>query len=90
MRLDVYLHKCCLVRRRSEAKRACDNGIVRVDGHPSKAGRLLQVGQHVTIAFADRLLEVEVVALPSGNVPKKDVAKFYQVIQDEVTVSDFF
>ena len=43
-----------------------------------------------TAHFADRLLEVEVVALPLGNVPKKEVSKFFRVIQDEAVVSDFF
>jgi ribosome-associated heat shock protein Hsp15 len=90
MRLDVYLKKCCLVKQRSEAKKACDNGIVQVDGLPSKAARLLNVGQHVSIAFTDRLIEVEILSLPLGNVSKNKASNYYRVIRDEVLESDFF
>ncbi len=90
MRLDVYLKKCCLVKQRSEAKKACDNGIVQVDGLPSKAGRLLHVGQQVVIAFTDRLLEIEVLSLPLGNVSKREASNYYRVIRDEMLESEFF
>lgn len=89
MRLDVFLNTCCLVKHRSEAKRACDNGIVQVDGQIAKAGRALHAGQQVRIAFADRLLEFEVLDVPRGNVSKKDASMYYRVIRDEVRESEF-
>ena len=90
MRLDIYLKRCCLIKRRSEAKRACDNGIVTVDDAPAKAGREVRPGQRVTIAFLDRYLEVEVLDLPQGNVSKADAKKYHRVVRDEArSVSDF-
>lgn len=89
MRLDVFLNKCCLVRRRSEAKRACENGIVTVDNQTAKASRLVQVGQMVAIAFADRYLEVEILELPRGNISKKTAPDYYRVILDEARELEF-
>lgn len=90
VRLDVYLNTCCLVRRRSEGKRACDNGIVTVDGQQAKASRVLHVGQRVCIAFSDRLLEFEVTALPRGNVSRKQAPNFYRTVRDEARAPEFF
>lgn len=89
MRLDVFLNTCRLVKRRSEARRACDNGIVTVDGQPAKAGRELRVGQRVCIAFTDRLIEFEIAALPRGNVSKRDAPACYRVIREEIQESEF-
>ena len=90
MRLDIYLNTCCLVRRRSEAKRACDNRIVTVDGQEAKASRVLRAGQRVSIAFSDRLLEFEVLAIPRGNVSRKRAPEYYRVIRDEAQAPEFF
>ncbi len=90
MRLDVYLNTCCLVRRRSEGKRACDNGIVTVEGQKAKPSRILQAGQRVCIAFSDRVLEFEVTAIPRGNVSRKDAPQFYRIVRDEARAAEFF
>jgi len=89
MRLDVFLNKCCIVKRRTEAKRACDNGIVTVDDHVSKASRELVAGQRVQIAFTDRLLEFEVLAVPEGNVARKDASSYYRILRDEAQEPEF-
>ncbi|MBT3602509.1 MAG: hypothetical protein HOE48_19755 [Candidatus Latescibacteria bacterium] len=90
MRLDVFLNTCCIVKRRTEAKRACDNGIVSVDGQVTKASRDVVVGQHVHIAFTDRHLEFEIIDVPTGNVSRKNAAKYYQVLRNEARELAFF
>ena len=90
VRLDVFLKRCCLTKHRSEAKRACDNGIVSVDGLPAKASRSVQTGQRVSISFLDRYLEVEVVDLPLRNVSKSDARTYYEIVRDESReITDF-
>jgi len=84
MRLDLFLKRCCILRRRSEAKRACDNGIVSVDGHPAKAGRTVQPGQRIEISFMDRYFAFEIVDLPRGNVAKASAQTYYHVLRDDV------
>ena len=90
MRLDLFLKKCFLIKRRSDAKRACDNGIVKLDDHVAKAGRDVVPGQRLAIAFLDRFLEVEVIALPTGNVAKGHAHRYHRLLRDEPRdVSDF-
>jgi ribosomal 50S subunit-recycling heat shock protein len=89
MRLDVFLKKCCIVKRRTEAKRACDNGIVTIDEQVAKASRELMAGQRVCIAFTDRLLEFDVLEVPSGNVPRKEASNYFRILRDEIQASEF-
>lgn len=83
MRLDLFLKRCCILRRRSEAKQACDNGIVTVDDQPAKAGREVQPGQQIAIGFLDRVLEIRVLAVPRTNVSKRDASQYFEVVRDE-------
>jgi ribosomal 50S subunit-recycling heat shock protein len=71
------------MKRRSEAKRACDNGIVTIDNVPAKAARDVHPGNVIAIAFVDRYLDVEVLALPNGNVSKAQAQEYYRVKRDE-------
>jgi ribosome-associated heat shock protein Hsp15 len=90
VRLDLFLKRACLVKHRSEAKRACDNGIVSVDGQAAKASRNVAEGQRVRIAFIDRLLEVEILSLPQKSVSKAAAKSLYTVVCDEARdVVDF-
>ena len=90
MRLDLFLKRCCLTRRRSEAKRACDNGIVMLDGRRAKPGQAVGPGKRVSISFLDRYLELEILKLPAGNVSRTDARSYYEVLRDEACeVTDF-
>ena len=90
MRLDLYLKRCCLTRRRSEAKRACENGIVMLDGRRAKPGQAVVPGRRVSISFLDRYLELEILKLPAGNVSRTEARTYYEVLRDEVReVTDF-
>ncbi len=88
--MDLYMKRCCLTKQRSEAKRACDNGIVEVDGHTAKASRPVKAGQRLSISFLDRYLEVEITGLPMRNVSKSDARTYYEILRDEEReVTDF-
>ena len=83
MRLDQFLKQCCLMKRRSEAKRACDNGIVTVDSQPAKASKEVHPGDLIAIAFMDRFLDVEVLDIPKGNLSKAQGKEYYRIARDE-------
>jgi ribosomal 50S subunit-recycling heat shock protein len=82
LRLDLFLAKSRLIKRRTLAKEACDRGIVFVDGHRAKAGREVSAGQRLTIDFASRIVEVEILRLPRGNVPKKEARDLFRVLKE--------
>ena len=85
MRIDLFLKRCCLVKRRSWAKAACEKGIVAVDGRPVKPSKEVTLGQTISLTFADRYLEIEILDLPRGNIPKAFAKQFYRVIRDKQT-----
>ena len=83
MRLDLFLKTSRLIRRRTFTKKACDAGLVKVDGQNAKPARKIREGQIISIQTPTRLLEVKVVRIPKGNVPKGDAVSLYQIIRDE-------
>lgn len=82
MRLDVFLHKTCLMKSRSMAGEACHRGKVLLDGAPAKASRELHPGQRVVIDLGRGPLEIEILQIPAGNVPKTKVLEYYRVLAD--------
>jgi len=86
LRVDVLLDRLCLTRSRSEAKAACDAGVVFVGGAPVRASRLVDVGEVITLTFPLRLLEIEVEQLPAKSTSKKVARELYRVIRDEKKV----
>ncbi|HEX7400596.1 MAG TPA: S4 domain-containing protein [candidate division Zixibacteria bacterium] len=90
MRLDSYLSEVRLIKRRTQAKEACERGLVRLDGMVAKAGKEVKVGQIVTINFASRTVEAEIVGIPSGNVRKQEAKDFYKLIREERRKEELF
>ena len=84
MRLDTYLSDARLIKRRTQAKKACENKIVLVDGTAAKPGKEVRVGQKITMNFTNRTVEVEVLEIPSRSVKKEDAKNFYRMIKEEV------
>lgn len=77
MRLDKYLKVSRLIKRRTVANEACDAGKVSVNGRVVKASYDVKIGDVIEIAFGQRTLKVEVLAL-SESTKKEDAAAMYQ------------
>jgi len=90
MRLDVFLKVSRLIKQRTAAKESVEDGLVTHNGAPAKAGREVKVGDRIGIEGERRRLEVEVVAVPSGNVPKARAATLYRVISSEPIADDIW
>ena len=84
MRVDVFLKTTGLIKQRAEAKRACEHGAVTVAGVRVKPGRSVEKGQRIRIAYPRRILEVEVLALPTGSVRKSERDRYYRVVEERV------
>jgi ribosomal 50S subunit-recycling heat shock protein len=83
MRLDVFLHRVCILKSRTLAKEACDRGKVAWNGEPAKASRSLGPGDRIRLDLGVRILEVEVREIPEGQVSRKDVTRYYRVLFEE-------
>ena len=77
MRLDKYLKVSRLIKRRSVANDACDDAHVSVNGRQGKASYQVKVGDIIEIAFGQRTLRVEVLAV-NENVSKADAPAMYK------------
>jgi len=82
VRLDVYLTKTRLIMPRSSAKRACDNGIVSINGNVAKPAALVEIGDTIEIRFTDQDLALVVEQLPGKSVRKSDAARHYRLTAD--------
>jgi ribosomal 50S subunit-recycling heat shock protein len=83
MRLDSFLSEVRLIKRRTQAKIACENKIVLLDGMVAKPGKEVKVGQIITINFTNKTLEVGILEIPSRSVKKEEAKNFYRVIREE-------
>ena len=79
MRLDKYLKVSRLIKRRTVANEACDNGRIQVNGRVVKASYEVKVGDRIEIAMGQRTVAVEVVQV-ADNVRKDDAVTMYKEI----------
>ena len=79
MRLDKYLKVSRLIKRRTVANEACDNGRVSVNGRVVKASYEVKPGDRIEISLGTRTLAVEVVQV-ADNVRKDDAVAMYKEI----------
>ena len=79
MRLDKYLKVSRLIKRRTVANEACDNGRISVNGRVVKASYDVKVGDRIAISMGPRTVEVEVV-LVADNVRKDDAVTMYKEV----------
>ena len=79
MRLDKYLKVSRLIKRRTVANEACDNGRISVNGRVVKASYEVKVGDRIELAMGTRTVAVEVVQV-ADNVRKDDAGAMYKEI----------
>ncbi len=77
MRLDKYLKVSRLIKRRTIANEACDNGRISVNGKVVKASYDVKVGDRIEIAMGARTVAVEVLQVTEA-VRKDDAAGMYK------------
>ena len=79
MRLDKYLKVSRLIKRRTVANEACDNGRISVNGRVVKASYDVKVGDRLEIALGSRTLAVEVLQV-AETVKKDDACAIYKEV----------
>ena len=79
MRLDKYLKVSRLIKRRTVANEACDNGRVTVNGKVARASYEVKPGDRIEMAFGAKVLTVEVLQV-EDNVRKDDAGALYRQI----------
>ena len=79
MRLDKYLKVSRLIKRRTVAREACDQGRVMLNGKTAKAGANVKIGDVIEIAFGTRSVKAEILDV-SETVRKEEAKEMYRYI----------
>ncbi|MBA7475381.1 hypothetical protein ES707_10750 [subsurface metagenome] len=82
MRLDKFLKVSRLIKRRTEAKKACLAKCVRIDNRIAKAGDEIKIGDEIEINFANKILQVKILDAPLKNIPAEKASSLYEVIKE--------
>ena len=80
LRLDLFLKRTRLVKRRSLASTLCENGYVILNGRPSRPGKTVTPGDRLEITYARKKVLVEVTGIP-GKAGQ--TGECYLVIKEE-------
>ncbi len=79
MRLDKYLKVSRLIKRRTVANEACDNGLVTVNGRPARASYDVKEGDVLSLRFGVRTITVEVVSVQETARQTEASAMYRQI-----------
>ena len=79
MRLDKFLKVSRLIKRRTIANEACDNGRISANGRVVKASYEVKVGDRIEINLGSRTVAVEVLQI-AETVRKDDAVGMYKEV----------
>ncbi len=80
MRIDKFLKNSRLIKRRTIAKEACDQGKITINGKEAKAGSEVKVGDELVLTFGAKQMRVLVEEL-SEHVTKDSSKEMYKIIE---------
>ena len=74
MRIDKFLKMSRVIKRRTVANEAADNGRIYVNGKVVKASFEVKVGDVIEIKYGDKVSKFEIVKIPTVQVKSADEA----------------
>lgn len=78
MRLDKFLKVSRVIKRRTVANDAADNGRIAVNGKIVKPSYEVKIGDIVEIKFGDKISRFEILQIP--KVQGKDIGEIIKII----------
>lgn len=79
MRIDKFLKVSRLIKRRTLANEACDQGRVMVNGKPIKASYEVKIGDVIEIRFGNGSTKIEVLSV-AEHANKNDAKEMYRIV----------
>ncbi|WP_432404969.1 RNA-binding S4 domain-containing protein [Wukongibacter sp. M2B1] len=80
MRVDKFLKNSRLIKRRTVAKEACEQGRVKVNDKNAKPGTEVEAGDIIVVEFGTRTIKAEVLDLKE-HVTKDGAKEMYKIIE---------
>lgn len=91
MRLDKFLKTAQLIKRRTVANEAADEGFIKVNGRDSKPALQLKAGDIIEIDMWNYYKKIEVIIVPEKNtIPKKDIDKYIKLLEYKAKEIEFW
>lgn len=81
MRLDQLLNKLCLVKTRSQAKKACDANLVKINGKSAKSSASVVENDILEYSIFGNFFKVRIIDIPKGNVAKSKAPDYYSLLE---------
>ena len=75
MRIDKFLKLSRVIKRRTVANDAADNGRISVNGKVVKASYEVKVGDIVEIKFGDKISKFEILQIPTSQKITGEIIK---------------
>ena len=82
MRLDKWLKVSRIIKRRTIAQLACDQGRVFVNDRPAKSSTELRPADLVHLELGSRALTVRVLLVPEKSVTAQDADSLYEKVKE--------
>ncbi len=79
MRLDKYLKVSRIIKRRTIANQACDNGRVLVNGKAARASYDVKIGDLLEISFGTHTFKAKV-SLITETIGKNEATTMYTIV----------
>ena len=81
MRLDKWLKNSRLIKRRTVAQMACDQGRVFLNDRPAKSAHEVKVGDSVHLELGSRAITVTVLLVPEKAVRAQEASSLYELVE---------
>ena len=82
MRLDKFLKVSRLIKRRTEAKKACLAKCIRINNRIAKAGDEVKITDEIEINLAAKIVCVKILEVPLKNIQVKQAVFLYKVLKE--------
>ena len=82
MRLDKFLKVSRLIKRRTEAKKACLAKCIRINDRIAKAGDEVKITDEIEINLSNKILWVKVLEVPLKNILAKQAVSLYEALKE--------
>ena len=82
MRLDKYLKISRIIKRRTEAKKACIAKCVKVNQQIAKAGDEIKINDEIEIRFPSKIISIKILKVPLRNIQAKQATSLFEIIKE--------
>lgn len=82
MRIDKWLKMSRLIKRRTIAQMACDQGRVFINDRIAKPGTTVKPIDKIHIEFGSRALTVQILDVPLKSPSVQEASSLYKVIEE--------